>query len=231
MINFTMTEQDFESKLVVLARTKSEFVNAVQELLTAGMEFGIANANATALNKVLDILDGAMRKVAGAYMSSQSVPFVFADGKLKYAQSKALGILKKIGHETTKPENGGPLSAEFAEYLVAAGRGYMAGVRWDAETKVTKDKQAKPELTLDDLKKRFNKLQKDAEKAGLDLKDAVPATLVKDRPENPQAVVLSPKMKQIFHMLSQYEVPGDGTLDLLIQAILNTLAKVEKRAA
>ena len=231
MINFTMTEQDFESKLVVLARTKSEFVNAVQELLTAGMEFGIANANATALNKVLDILDGAMRKVAGAYMSSQSVPFVFADGKLKYTQSKALGILKKIGHETTKPENGGPLSAEFAEYLVAAGRGYMAGVRWDAETKVTKDKQAKPELTLDDLKKRFNKLQKDAEKAGLDLKDAVPATLVKDRPENPQAVVLSPKMKQIFHMLSQYEVPGDGTLDLLIQAILNTLAKVEKRAA
>lgn len=231
MINFTMTEQDFESKLVVLARTKSEFVNAVQELLTAGMEFGIANANATALNKVLDILDGAMRKVAGAYMSSQSVPFVFADGKLKYAQSKALGILKKIGHETAKPENGGPLPAEFAEYLVAAGRGYMAGVRWDAETKVTKDKQAKPELTLDDLKKRFNKLQKDAEKAGLDLKDAVPATLVKDRPENPQAVVLSPKMKQIFHMLSQYEVPGDNTLDLLIQAILNTLAKVEKRAA
>ena len=231
MINFTMTEQDFESKLVVLARTKSEFVNAVQELLTAGMEFGIANANATALNKVLDILDGAMRKVAGAYMSSQSVPFVFADGKLKYAQSKALGILKKIGHETTKPENGGPLSAEFAEYLVAAGRGYMAGVRWDAETKVTKDKQAKPELTLDDLKKRFNKLQKDAEKAGLDLKDAVPPTLVKERPENPQAVVLSPKMKQIFHMLSQYEVPGDNTLDLLIQAILNTLAKVEKRAA
>ena len=231
MINFTMTEQDFESKLVVLARTKSEFVNAVQELLTAGMEFGIANANATALNKVLDILDGAMRKVAGAYMSSQSVPFVFADGKLKYTQSKALGILKKIGHETAKPENGGPLSAEFAEYLVAAGRGYMAGVRWDAETKVTKDKQAKPELTLDDLKKRFNKLQKDAEKAGLDLKDAVPATLVKDRPENPQAVVLSPKMKQIFHMLSQYEVLGDNTLDLLIQAILNTLAKVEKRAA
>lgn len=231
MINFTMSEQDFESKLIVLARTKSEFVNAVQELLTAGMEFGIANANATALNKVLDILDGAMRKVAGAYMSSQSVPFVFADGKLKYTQSKALGILKKIGHETTKPENGGPLSAEFAEYLVAAGRGYMAGVRWDAETKVTKDKQAKPELTLDDLKKRFNKLQKDAEKAGLDLKDAVPATLVKDRPENPQAIVLSPKMKQIFHMLSQYEMPGDNTLDLLIQAILNTLAKVEKRAA
>lgn len=231
MINFTMTEQDFESKLVVLARTKSEFVNAVQELLTAGMEFGIANANATALNKVLDILDGAMRKVAGTYMSSQSVPFVFTEGKLKYAQSKALGILKKIGHETTKPENGGPLPVEFAEYLVAAGRGYMAGVRWDAETKVTKDKQAKPELTLDDLKKRFNKLQKDAEKAGLDLKDAVPATLVKERPENPQAVVLSPKMKQIFHMLSQYEVPGDNTLDLLIQAILNTLAKVEKRAA
>ena len=231
MINFTMTEQDFESKLVVLARTKSEFVNAVQELLTAGMEFGIANANATALNKVLDILDGAMRKVAGAYMSSQSVPFVYNEGKLKYAQSKALGILKKIGHETTKPENGGPLPVEFAEYLVAAGRGYMAGVRWDAETKVTKDKQAKPELTLDDLKKRFNKLQKDAEKAGLDLKDAVPATLVKERPENPQAVVLSPKMKQIFHMLSQYEVPGDNTLDLLIQAILNTLAKVEKRAA
>lgn len=231
MINFTMTEQDFESKLVVLARTKSEFVNAVQELLTAGMEFGIANANATALNKVLDILDGAMRKVAGAYMSSQSVPFVFTEGKLKYAQSKALGILKKIGHETTKPENGDPLPVEFAEYLVAAGRGYMAGVRWDAETKVTKDKQAKPELTLDDLKKRFNKLQKDAEKAGLDLKDAVPATLVKDRPENPQAVVLSPKMKQIFHMLSQYEVPGDNTLDLLIQAILNTLARIEKRAA
>lgn len=231
MINFTMTEQDFESKLVVLARTKSEFVNAVQELLTAGMEFGIANANATALNKVLDILDGAMRKVAGAYMSSQSVPFAYNEGKLRYAQGKALGILKKIGHETTKPENGGPLPVEFAEYLVAAGRGYMAGVRWDAETKVTKDKQAKPELTLDDLKKRFNKLQKDAEKAGLDLKDAVPATLVKERPENPQAVVLSPKMKQIFHMLSQYEVPGDNTLDLLIQAILNTMAKIEKRAA
>ena len=82
-----------------------------------------------------------------------------------------------------------------------------------------------------EVAKKCGMSKKDAEKAGLDLKDAVPATLVKDRPENPQAVVLSPKMKQIFHMLSQYEVPGDNTLDLLIQAILNTLAKVEKRAA
>lgn len=201
---FSMSVKELESGIQKLPATKQAFVKEVQRLLLAGAEYAVMEQNGSYLNRVLDVLDKALRDVAGRYMSGNGFPFTYDGTKLAFKQTRAIAILKGLGREIEAPKDGSNLPEEALSTLMLSTAAVMNNNQWDAEDmKARREKRAaaKKEITAEELKKRLDKLLKAAKEAGIDEQDFMP--------QAPQAVEqvqeeLAPEMRQVVRMLEPY---------------------------
>lgn len=201
---FSMSVKELESGISKLPATKQAFVKEVQRLLLAGAEYAVMEQNGSYLNRVLDVLDKALRDVAGRYMSGNGFPFTYDGTKLAFKQTRAIAILKGLGREVEAPKDGSNLPEEALAALMLSIAAIMNHNQWDAEDmKARREKRAaaKKEVTAEELKKRLDRLLKSAKEAGIDEQDFMP--------QAPQAMEqvpqeLAPEMQQVVDMLEPY---------------------------
>lgn len=201
---FSMTQKELESGISKLPATKQAFVKEVQRLLLAGAEYAVMAQNGSYLNKVLDVLDKALRDVAGRYMSGEGFPFVYDGTKLSFKQARALKILELLGRKTEAPKDGSNLPEEALSTLMLSIVAVMNNNQWDAEDmKARREKRAaaKKEITAEELKKRLNRLLKMASEAGVDPAEFMPQASL---PVEQVPQELAPEMQQVVSMLEPY---------------------------
>lgn len=229
---FSMTEDALAAGIKKIPDSKRAFVNEVQSLLKAGVEYAVLKQNGKYLNDILAALDGRMAAVAGRYMSATGMPFEFKDSKLAFKQTRALAILKNLGKQVDKPKAGEQLPEWALEALLLGVLGTMSGNMWDSEAvKADKEarKAAKAEKSTEEikaaLKKKIDKAIKEAKEAGLDASDVAPDDLIRVVPSAAPATEpeqhLSTKMQQVVDMLEPYE--GSDILDKVLTAISSVL--------
>lgn len=201
---FSMSVKELESGISKLPASKQAFVKEVQRLLLAGAEYAVMEQNGSYLNRVLDVLDKALRDVAGRYMSGNGFPFTYDGTKLAFKQTRAIAILKGLGREVEAPKDGSNLPEEVLSTLMLSIAAVMNNNQWDAEDmKARREKRAaaKKEITAEELKKRLDKLLKTAKEAGIDEQEFMPAS--SQAVEQVQEE-LAPEMQQVVSMLEPY---------------------------
>lgn len=201
---FSMSVKELESGISKLPASKQAFVKEVQRLLLAGAEYAVMEQNGSYLNRVLDVLDKALRDVAGRYMSGNGFPFTYDGTKLAFKQTRAIAILKGLGREVEAPKDGSNLPEEILSTLMLSIVAVMNNNQWDAEDmKARREKRAaaKKEITAEELKKRLDKLLKTAKEAGIDEQEFMP---VSSQVVEPVQEELAPEMQQVVSMLEPY---------------------------
>lgn len=201
---FSMTQKELDAGIQKLPATKQAFVKEVQRLLLAGAEYAVMEQNGSYLNRVLDVLDKALRDVAGRYMSGNGFPFTYDGTKLAFKQTRALAILKGLGREVEAPKDGSNLPEEALSTLMLSIVAVMNNNQWDAEDmKARREKRAaaKKEITAEELKKRLDKLLKTAKEAGIDEQEFMPQA---SQPVGQASEELTPEMQKVVSMLAPY---------------------------
>lgn len=238
---FSMTEDALAAGIKKIPDSKRAFVQEVQNLLKAGVEYAVLKQNGTYLNNILEALDGTMADVAGRYMSREGMPFEYKDGKLAFKQARALAVLKNLGKPTDKPKNGEQLPEEALEFLLMGVLGTMSGAMWDTEAvkaakaaKNNKNADKTPAQIAEALKKRIEKAMKEAQDEGIDLSEVAPEGFVKVIPSAAPAPEqeqhhLSEKMQQIVTMLEPHE--GTDVLDKILMAVSTVLVEATTKKA
>lgn len=237
---FSMTEDALAAGIKKIPDSKRAFVQEVQNLLKAGVEYAILRQNGTYLNNILEALDGRMAAVAGRYMSATGMPFEFKDGKLAFKQARALAILKNLGKQVDKPKAGEQLPEWALEALLLGVLGTMSGNMWDSEAvKADKEarKAAKQEKSVEEiraaLKKKIERAVKEAKEAGLDASEVAPDDLIRvipsAAPATEQASTISTEMQKVVDLLSPYE--GTEVMATVLTTVADILAASVKKAA
>lgn len=237
---FSMSESELDAGIKKIPDSKKAFVNEVQRLLKAGVEYAILRQNGTYLNSILEALDGRMAAVAGRYMSATGMPFEFKDSKLAFKQARALAILKNLGKTVDKPKAGEQLPEWALEALLLGVLGTMSGNMWDSEAvKADKEarKAAKAEKSTEEiraaLKKKIERAVKEAKEAGLDASEVAPDDLIRvipsAAPAQAQAPAISAEMQQVVDLLSPYE--GTEVMATVLASVASILAASVKKAA
>lgn len=234
---FSMTEEALANGIKKIPDSKRAFVQEVQSLLKAGVEYAILRQNGTYLNNILDALNGRMAAVAGRYMSATGMPFEFKDNKLSFKQARALAILKNLGKTVDKPKAGEQLPEWALEALLLGVLGTMSSNVWDSEAvKADKEarKAAKAEKSVDEiraaLKKKIEKAVKEAKEAGLDASEVAPDDLIRVIPSAaPAAPAVSAEMQNLIRVLQPYE--GTAIMATIMAQVADILASTTKKAA
>lgn len=237
---FYMTEDALAAGIKKIPDSKRAFVQEVQNLLKAGVEYAVLKQNGKYLNDILAALDGRMAAVAGRYMSATGMPFEFKDGKLAFKQARALAILKNLGKHVEKPKAGEQLPEWALEALLLGVLGTMSGNMWDSEAvKADKEarKAAKAEKSTEEiraaLKKKIERAVKEAKDAGLDASEVAPDDLIRvipsAAPATEQAPAISTEMQKVVDLLSPYE--GTEVMATVLTTVADILAASVKKAA
>lgn len=237
---FSMTEDALAAGIKKIPDSKRAFVQEVQNLLKAGVEYAILRQNGTYLNNILEALDGRMAAIAGRYMSATGMPFEYKDSKLAFKQARALAILKNLGKHVEKPKAGEQLPEWALEALLLGVLGTMSGNMWDSEAvKADKEarKAAKQEKSVEEiraaLKKKIERAVKEAKDAGLDASEVAPDDLIRvipsAAPATEQAPAISTEMQKVINLLSPYE--GTEVMATVLTTVADILAASVKKAA
>lgn len=241
---FSLTREQLTAKTKEIPATYAAYQKLTQEVLVAGVEYAIIEADGSLLQECFNVMHEKHRRWAKLYVSMRGIALTYdkEKDKVRFSQDKGRGILRERQYDLTKLPKGEAWPEDALAILATYAVGIMAGTAWDASLKEAQkeERAANKAANLADFKKQKDKLDKML-KAALAAGHSKEALLEGYLPEQPamtsddiELLALAKQYHDILDMLKGHdkdEAVANAVMVAVAAAIQRATSEATKKAA
>lgn len=241
---FSLTREQLTAKTKEIPATYAAYQKLTQEVLVAGVEYAIIEADGSLLQECFNVMHEKHRRWAKMYVSMRGIALTYdkKQDKVRFSQDKGRAILQERNYDVKKLPKGGTWPEDALSLLATYAVGVMSGSSWDTAFKAAQKEEraaAKAEK-LADFKTQKEKLDKML-KAAMDAGHSKEALLEGYLPEQPamtsddmELLALAKQYHDILNMLKGHdkdEAVANAVMVAVAAAIQRATAETTKKAA